>query len=122
MHNPYTSVHRSARATYSSQSNSSSREAARAHSPIHISIHTCTHFAPAIGVHTLSSHLPPQEREGDLVFAVRLFLKGGLPARAAAVVQRYEDRSQFQPALLETVAAALFEYGEKQESCSGEAK
>ena len=52
-----------------------------------------------------------KEREGDLVFAVRLFLKGGLPARAAAVVQRYEDREQFQPALLETVAGALFEYG-----------
>lgn len=52
-----------------------------------------------------------KEREGDLVFAVRLFLKGGLPARAAAVVQRYEDREQFQPALLETVASALFQYG-----------
>ena len=52
-----------------------------------------------------------KEREGDHVFAVRLFLKGGLPARAAAVVQRYEDREHFQPALLETVATALFEFG-----------
>ena len=48
-----------------------------------------------------------KEREGDLVTAIHLYLKGGLPARAAAVVTRYEGRTSFQPALLETVANAL---------------
>ena len=53
-----------------------------------------------------------KEREGDLVTAIHLYLKGGLPARAAAVVTRYEGRTSFQPALLETVlteAAALID-------------
>ena len=39
--------------------------------------------------------------------AIHLYIKGGLPARAAAVVTRYEGRTSFQPALLETVANAL---------------
>jgi len=52
-----------------------------------------------------------KEREGDLVAAIHLYLKGGLPARAAAVVTRYEARETFQPTLLETLAAALFASG-----------
>lgn len=45
-----------------------------------------------------------KEKEGDLVTAVHLFLKGGLPARAAAIVSRYDDCESFQPALLETAS------------------
>jgi len=52
-----------------------------------------------------------KEREGDLVTAVHLYLKGGLPARAAAIVNRYEERESFQPSLLETIAGALFANG-----------
>ena len=51
------------------------------------------------------------EREHDLVSAIHLFLKGGLPARAAAVVNRHEAREQFQSALLETIAGQLFSAG-----------
>ena len=51
------------------------------------------------------------EREHDLVSAIHLFLKGGLPARAAAIVTRYEAREAFQPALLETIAGQLFASG-----------
>ena len=51
------------------------------------------------------------EREHDLVSAIHLFLKGGLPARAAAIVSRHESRENFQPQLLETIAAALFASG-----------
>merc|ERR1719502_698098 len=51
------------------------------------------------------------EREHDLVSAIHLFLKGGLPARAAAVVSRHEAREQFQAALLETIAGQLFAAG-----------
>jgi len=51
------------------------------------------------------------EREHDLVSAIHLFLKGGLPARAAAVVIRYDGRESFQAALLETIAGQLFTAG-----------
>ena len=51
------------------------------------------------------------EREHDLVSSIHLYLKGGLPARAAAVVSRYEAREAFQPALLETIAGQLFAAG-----------
>ena len=37
-----------------------------------------------------------KEREGDLVASIYLFLKGGLPARAAAVVNRCALRGEFE--------------------------
>ena len=51
------------------------------------------------------------EREHDLVSAIHLYLKGGLPARAAAIVSRYEARETFQKELLETIAGQLFASG-----------
>jgi intraflagellar transport protein 172 len=51
------------------------------------------------------------EREHDLVSAIHLYLKGGLPARAGAVVIRHEARETFQPALIETIAGQLFAGG-----------
>merc|ERR1719197_1434405 len=51
------------------------------------------------------------EREHDLVSAIHLYLKGGLPARAAAVVSRYERGETFQVQLLETIAGQLFASG-----------
>ena len=52
-----------------------------------------------------------KERDGDLVTAIHLYLKGGLPARAASVVNRYDGREKFQGTLLETIAGALFTAG-----------
>jgi intraflagellar transport protein 172 len=42
------------------------------------------------------------------VSAIHLYLKGGLAARAASVVNRYDGRETFSPALLDTIANALF--------------
>jgi len=52
-----------------------------------------------------------KERDGDLVTAIHLYLKGGLAARAASVVNRYDGRETFGPALLDTIAGALFSSG-----------
>ena len=52
-----------------------------------------------------------KERDGDLVTAIHLYLKGGLAARAASVVNRYDGREAFSPALLDTIANALFSSG-----------
>ena len=52
-----------------------------------------------------------KERDGDLVTAIHLYLKGGLAARAASVVNRYDGREAFSPALLDTIANSLFSSG-----------
>lgn len=46
-----------------------------------------------------------KEREGDYLGAISLYLKGGLPARAAQVVTAYNQ--SYDPALLDSILSAL---------------
>ena len=48
-----------------------------------------------------------KEEEGDYLSAIRFYLKGGLPGRAAAVVVRNNARSPFDQSTIEEIAQAL---------------
>lgn len=50
-----------------------------------------------------------KENEGDYVNAIQLYLRGGLPARAASVVYNYQEG--FPQDLLERIAASLAQAG-----------
>lgn len=50
-----------------------------------------------------------KENEGEYVNAIQLYLKGGLPARAASVVYNYQE--SFPQDLLEKIAASLAQAG-----------
>lgn len=47
-----------------------------------------------------------REREGDLHGAIALYMKAGLPAKAARLVTQHEELSQ-QPDLLQQIASSL---------------
>ena len=49
------------------------------------------------GLNSMLQAAELKEREGDLVTAVHLFLKGGLPARAAGIINRCASRSRSRP-------------------------
>lgn len=51
-----------------------------------------------------------REKEGDLHAAISLYMKAGLPARAARVVQHHAELSS-QPELLQGIAANLLKSG-----------
>ncbi|WIA40104.1 hypothetical protein OEZ86_013511 [Tetradesmus obliquus] len=55
-----------------------------------------------------------KEREGDYLAAISLYLKGGLPARAAQVI--ISHGGSYDPALLDSIAASLTKAG-LQERC-----
>ena len=48
-----------------------------------------------------------KEQEGDYLGAIRFYLKGGLPGRAAAVVVHNHARAPFDQSIIEEIAQAL---------------
>ena len=51
-----------------------------------------------------------REKEGDLQSAISLYMKAGLPARAARVIQHHPELSN-QPDLLQGIASSLVKSG-----------
>eukprot|EP00960_Hanusia_phi_P066628 766439-Hanusia_phi.AAC.5 len=61
-----------------------------------------------------------KEKEGDIETAIQLYLQGGLPVRAAALVQSQQYTQT--PEMLETIAAALSKSGLHEKVRRGEEK